>query len=161
MVSVAPAQRSGVSRAKWGIAIALLAVAALVLWSRGGASIFGRQYEYEEDLTIGLDGSATLTINASIAALVALRGLNLDPRSDTLDRDRVRAAYTSPVATVTDVPRPWRRRGRLFVQLNLQIPDVRRLHELPPLAWSRYELVEKDGQHLFQQTVGPSALRPG
>lgn len=145
---------------KWGVAIVLVA-AALALWLRGG-TIFGRQYEYEEDLTLALDGSATLTINASIAALVALRGLDLDPAAESVDRDRVRAAYQSPVTTVTSVPRPWSRRGRQFVQVNLEVADVRRLHELPALSWSRYELVAgNNGEHTFRQTVGASALRAG
>jgi hypothetical protein len=143
----------------WVVAAVLL-VAAIVLWTRTG-NPFARQYEYEEDLTLALDGSATLTINSSIAALVALRGLDLDPDSATVDRDRVRAAFQSPVATVTNVPRPWRRKGRAFVQIALDIPDIRRAHELPPLSWSRYELTEADGFHTFRQTVGPSALRPG
>lgn len=145
---------------KWGVAVVALVAAAVVWWSRDG-NVFGRQYEYEEDLTIALDGSATMTINASIAALVALRGLELDPAQASVDRDRVRAAFTSPVATVTSVPRPWRRRGRQFVQINLEVPDIRRLHELPPLSWSRYELTGADGRHTFRQTVGASALEPG
>lgn len=161
MVSEAPARRPRGSRAKWGaIGTALILVAALAFWSRG-SEIFGRQYEYEEDLTVALDGSARLTINASIAALVALRGLDLDPRSATVDRERVRAAYESSVSRVRSVPRPWQRRGRPFVQVNLEIDDIRRLHEAPPLAWSRYELVEEGGEVLFRQTVGASALRPG
>jgi hypothetical protein len=159
MVSVAPARRSRAARAKWGIAIGVLLVAAIALWSRGG-NVFGRQYEYEEDLTVALDGSATVTINASIPALVALRGLDLDPNRP-VDRDRVRAAYQSPAAEVVSVPRPWRRRGRHFVQINLEVPDIRRLHEVPPLSWSRYELTARDGEHTLRQTVGASALRPG
>lgn len=143
---------------KWVVA-AVVVVAAIVLWTRGG-NPFARQYEYEEDLTLALDGSASLTINASIAALVALRGLELDPESP-VDRDLVRAAYQSAVATVRSVPRPWRRKGRAFVQINLDIPDIRRAHELAPLSWSRYELTEADGFHTFRQTVGASALRPG
>lgn len=160
MVSAAPARRPRSSRLRWGIGIALIALAALAWWSRGGG-LFGKQYEYEEDLTLSLDGSATLTINASIPALVALRGLDLDPSSDTVDRDRVRAAYRSPVAEVIDVPRPWRRKGRRFVQVQLDVPDIRRLHELAPLSWARYELTEENGQHVFRQIVGPSALEPG
>jgi hypothetical protein len=159
MVSVAPARRSGPARAKWVIAIAALVLAAIALWSRGG-NVFGRQYEYEEDLTIALDGSAALTINASLAALVALRGVDVDP-SAPVDRERVRAAYHSAAAQVVSVPRPWRRSGRHFVQINLEIPDVRRLHEVPPLSWSRYELTAAGGAHTFRQRVGASALRPG
>jgi hypothetical protein len=161
MVSTVPAQRRGVSRAKWGVAAIALGIVAAALWF-GEGNLFGRQYEYEEDLTISLDGSATLTINASIAALVALRGLDLDPAAESVDRDRVRAAYQSPVATVVSVPRPWQRSGRHFVQINLEVPDIERLHELPPLAWSRYELdAGGNGEHTFRQVVGASALRPG
>ena len=160
MVSSAPARRSRASRAKWILFAVVLAGAAIALWSRGGG-IFGRQYEYEEDLTLALDGSATVTINASIAALVALRGLDLDPQASSVDRDRVRAAFQSPVAEVRSVPRPWRRRGRQFVQINLNVPDIRRLHELPALSWSRYELTADQNGHTFRQNVGPSALRPG
>lgn len=160
MVSAAPARRPLASRLRWGIGLALITLAVLGWWSRGGG-LFGKQYEYEEDLTLALDGSARLIINASIPALVALRGLDLDPASDTVDRDRVRAAYQSPVAEVVDVPRPWRRQGRRFVQVELDVPDVRRLHELAPLSWSRYELTEENGQHVFRQVVGPSALEPG
>lgn len=139
------------------VVIVLLAVGLLF---RGGG-FFGRQYEYEEDLTISLDGSATLTVNASIAALVTLRGLPLDPRSPTVDRERVRAAYDSPVSRVTSVRRPWKRHGRHFVQVKLEVEDVRRLHESPPLSWSRYELHAEGGEALFRQSVGESALRPG
>lgn len=158
MVSVA-GERSVRTRVRWGAALALAALAAVALWFRGG-DVFGRQYEYEEELTLRLDGSATLRVNASLAALAALRGLDVDPAAG-VDRERIRAAYESPAASVVSVPRPWRRRGRDFVQINLQVPDVRRLHEAPPFAWSRYELVEQDGTHVYRQTVGPSALRPG
>lgn len=157
MVSAAPAQRPGRWRARWVTAAALLVLIVAALGLRGA---FGRQYEYEEDLTIALDGTATLTINASVAALVALRGLPLDPGT-AVDRERVRAAYESPVTRVTRIPRPWSRRGRRFVQVNLRVDDIRRLHESPPLAWSRYELYEEGGEIVFRQSVGDSALRPG
>jgi hypothetical protein len=160
MVSEAPAPRRWASRAKWGIALGLLAIAAFLLLSRGG-NVFGKQYEYEEDLTLSLDGSATLTINSSIAALVALRGLDLDPASSTVDRDRVRALYESSAAEVIRIPRPWRRAGRQFVQVNLRIPDIRRLHDLAPLSWSRYELTQQGNEHTFRQSVGASAMRAG
>ncbi len=151
-------ERAPSRRVKWVAPLVLLILVAIALWFRAG--ILGRQYEYEEALTLSLDGSAILTVNASIAALVALRGLDLDPATP-VDRQHVRAAYESPVATVTSVPRPWNRRGRRFVQVNLRVPDIRRLHEAAPFAWSRYELYQRDGHHVFRQTVGPSALRPG
>ena len=126
------------------------------MWIRVGVGrdLFGRQYEYEEDLTIGIDGSGTLTINASLAALNTLRGLDVDPLASSVDRDRIRALYQSNVARVRSVPRPWSRDGRQFVQINLEFDDVRRLSEDAPLSWSRYELTDQNGQHLFRQTVG-------
>jgi len=163
MVSAADARRPGTSRAARWVVIAILIVVALVLWLRGGVvrDIFGRQYEYEEDLTIGADGSGTLTINASLAALAALRGLDVDPLATSVDRDRIRALYQSTVTRVRSVPRPWRRHGRQFVQINLEFDDVRRLHEAAPLSWSRYDLTAQNGQHRFRQTVRASALKPG
>jgi hypothetical protein len=152
------AERARPSRVRWIAALVLLAMVAVGLWFRGG--VFGRQYEYEEELTLALDGSATLRVNASIAALLALRGIDVDP-AGAVDRDAVRAAYDSPVASVTSVPRPWTRRGRAFVQVNLRVPDIRRLHEAEPFAWSRYEFAEENGHTVFRQTVGRSAFRPG
>ena len=136
---------------------------AAAVWLRYGVvrDLFGRQYEYEEDLTIGIDGSGSLTINASLAALNALRGLDVDPQASSVDRDRIRTLYESSAVRVRSVPRPWSRHGRQFVQINLEFDDVRRLHEAPTLSWSRYELVDQNGQHLFRQIVGASALKPG
>ena len=163
MVSAADARRAGTSRGARWLIIAILVAVALVLWFRAGVvrDFFGRQYEYEEDLTIDVDGSGTLTINTSLAALNALRGLDVDPQATSVDRDRIRALYQSNVVRVRSVPRPWRRRNRQYVQINLEFDDVRRLHEAPPLAWSRYELSTQNGQHLFRQIVVASALKPG
>ena len=163
MLSVAHARRAGVSRAKRVTLVAAILLVAVVLWFRGGVvrDVFGRQYEYEEELTIDLDGSGSLIINASLPALVALRGVAVDPQTSSVDRDRIRAMYESPVTRVTSVPRPWRRRGRQFVQINLEFDDVRRLHELPALSWSRYELQPEGARHLFRQVVGASAHKPG
>ena len=127
---------------------------------KGG--IFGKQYEYEEDLYLSLDGSATLIVNSSIPALVALRGLDLDLNPATRpDLNRIRAAYQSPVTEVTRVSPPWRRAGRRFVQVRLNIKDIQKLGETPPFSWSRYTLTVQNGHHVFEQKVGASALRPG
>ena len=141
-------------------ALAALLLAAMLTPACGGG-FFGKRYEYEEDLTLDLGGSATLTINASIPALVALRGLDLEIGSDRVDREKIRAAYTSPVSEVTRVSRPWRRDGRRFVQIRVETPDVRRLSEAAPFAWSRYELAAAGEEHVYRQTVGRSALKPG
>ncbi len=140
---------------------ALLAVLiAAVAASCGG--VFGKQYEYEEDMTIALDGSATIVVNSSLPALAALRGLDVpvDPNARP-DRDRIRDMYTTPVTSVTRVSRPWTRKGRRFIQVRVEVTDIRRLHEAPPFAWSKYGLAQVDGRHVFTQTVGPSAMKPG
>jgi hypothetical protein len=143
----------------------LLAAVMLATVSAGcNSRLFGKQYEYEEDLTLGLDGSATLVVNTSLPALMALRGLDLDlnPRA-RIDRDRekIRAAYQSPVTEVQRVSRSWTRGGRRFVQVRIEIRDIRKLSDVAPLAWSRYELTAAGGHHVFRQHVGPSALRAG
>ena len=126
-----------------------------------GGRLFGRQYEYEEDLTLALDGSATLVVNASIPALVALRGLELSAdRGARVDRAKVRELYTSPYAEVLRVSE-WLREGRRFVGVRLRVPDIRQLPRARPFAWSTYILVPVGGQHVFTERVGPSAFRAG
>lgn len=145
-----------------------LPVSALIITALGAAlaagcgGLFGKVYEYEEDVTVSLDGSAEITVNASAPALAALRGLNLsmDP-AVRIDRDAVRAAYQTPFAQVTRVSRPWSRQGRRFVQIRLNVPDIRKLSQAAPFSWSTYEVTEKEGLVVFKQTIGPSALRPG
>ncbi len=137
-------------------ALALTVLALLVLTSC--ARPFGRQYEYEEEIFIGLDGSATVIVNTSLAALAALHGLDvpLDPAAP-IDRDRIRALYASPVSEVTRVSRPWRRDGRRFVQVRLDVSDVRRLPETRPFAWARYTFARTGEELQFVQELGPSA----
>jgi hypothetical protein len=142
-------------------ASALLLAASLLASACAPGGLLGKQYEYEEDLTIDLDGSATLTVNTSLAALSVLRGLPFDPAQRGVDRARVRELYESPVAEVTRVGRGWRRDGRQFVQIRLDIPDIRRLSEAAPFSWSRYELSQADGVHVFHQRVEGSAFKPG
>lgn len=143
---------------------ALLAVvfaAALTRCGGGGAAaIFGAQYEYEEDLTLSLDGSATMVVNASIPALVVLRGLPLAIDSSAVDRDRVREAYTSAYAQVTRVS-TWRRAKRQFVGVTLRVPDIRMLSKAAPFSWSAYDLHQENGLTIFKQTLGASAFKPG
>jgi hypothetical protein len=144
------------------VTAAVLAVVSILSAAGCRGGLLGRQYEYEEDLTLAIDGSATLVVNASLPALVALRGLALpvDP-AQRVKPDDIRVLFESPVTDVTRVSRPWWRKGRRFVQVRMEIPDVRRLGEAPPFAWSRYEFGAKDGRHQYQQVVGPSALKPG
>ena len=101
-----------------------------------------------------------MVVNTSLAALAALHGLDvpLDPAAP-VDRDRIRALYTSPVSTVTRVSRPWRRAGRRFVQISLAVADQRRLSEAPPFAWARYTFAQQGEVIEFVQEWGPSAAK--
>lgn len=142
------------ARAALLVAIAITAGCSL--------GIFGKQYEYEEDVTLSLDGSATIVVNASIPALVALRGLELNmDRSARVDRDAIRRAYESPVTHVSRVSPPWTRGGRRFVQIRVQTDDIRKLPQARPFSWSTYELAPQDGRHVFRQVVSGSGFRPG
>jgi hypothetical protein len=146
--------------AKAGLLAVAIAAAGVAAACNG--RLFGKQYEYEEDLYLSIDGSATLVVNASIPALVALRGLPLDASGTaTPDLATIRAAYESPVSRVTRVSPPWRRGGRRFVQVRIAVTDVRKLSEVAPLSWSRYQFAQLGGRHVFEQHVGASALRPG
>jgi hypothetical protein len=121
-----------------------------------GSNLF-RQYEYEEDVYLSLDASATVYVNSSIAALDALRGLSLDTSPTTpVDRDALRAYYTTPNTHVNWV-RTSRRNGRRFVHLRIEVDDVRKLSESPPFNWSSYQFDRGDNQFVYRQTVGPAA----
>lgn len=140
---------------------AVMAVLVAVLASACGGRMFGRSYEYEEDIYVSLDGSAEIILNASIPALVMLRGLDLpiDPTART-DQGAVRAIYETEQTNVTRVSQ-WRRFGRRFVQVRMRVPDIRQLSKAAPFAWSTYELTEENEQAVYRQNVGASAFRPG
>jgi hypothetical protein len=143
-------------------ALTIVLIAAGTAMACGGGGFFGKKYEYEEDLYLATDGSADLIVNASIPALVSLRGLPLDvDPAAQVDRNKIRALYESPVAQVTHVSRPWRRDGRRFVQVRLKVGDVRNLETAAPFSWSHYALGEEQDLRVFRQTVSASALRPG
>lgn len=145
---------------KDGVTLCRLAVMLVLSIAAAGcgASEFVKQFEYEEDITLALDGSATVIVNASIPALVALRGLPLEPEPTArLDRGLLRRLYEAPGVDVTRVSRPWRRRGRRFVQIRLDVADVRALASAAPFSWSTYAL-ESDGNLMtYRQVVGPAA----
>lgn len=138
----------------------LVLCCSLSLLAACSANPLSRKYEYEEELVLDTDGSATLFVNAAVPALVALRGveLPLDP-SARLDRQDVRAVFESPVADVVNVSLS-RRDGRRYVHLRLDIPDVRRLSEARAFSWSAYAMTpEDDNKVRFRQQVGASVAR--
>ena len=137
------------------LALAFVLIAVLAAMACG--NIIARKYEYEEEVFLSLDGSATVYVNASVPALVALRGagLPLDPNA-RLDRTVVRDFYTTPVSRVASVTTS-RREGRRYVHLRLDVADIRRLGEAPPFAWSTYQFLEGDGSFEFSQRMGAAA----
>jgi hypothetical protein len=139
------------------VVAAALMLAAAVASAQCRRDLF-RQYEYEEEIYLKVDGSASVIVNASIPALAVLRGaaLDVDPQA-AVDRDRIRAFYTTPTTRVTRVSRPWRRNGRRFVQIRVQTDDVRALARAAPFAWASYEFRQSAGRLVYVQTLGGTA----
>lgn len=142
---------------------ALLALALCAATCGGaGAGLLSREYEYEEELYLGTDGSADIIVNGSIASLNALHGLSIASAGGDVDRNQVRALYESPVTRVTRVSRPWERHGRTFVQVRVETDDVRTLAGVAPFGWSTYAFEraagEVEGQTLitYRQRVSQS-----
>ena len=72
-------------------AVVLALVAAAAVGCGSGGSLF-RQYEYEEDVYLSLDGTATVYVNRSIAGARRPARHVVRPRSSArVDRDAVRA----------------------------------------------------------------------
>jgi len=132
----------------------LLLVACSITAGCSGGRVFKREYEYEEQLYLSLDGSATLSVNASVASLVALRGADLDPDPRArIDRSRVRALFEGEGARASVGLA--RRDGRRFVHVSVRADDVRQLSRLAPFAWSAYRFDRRGDIFEFRQAVGP------
>jgi len=118
----------------------------------GGASLF-RQYEYEEEMYLSLDGSATLYVNSSLAALNALRGTSFDAGPVArFDREAIRAYYSTPDTHVSRVSQS-RRNNRRFVHVRLEVDDIRRLGSSAPFSWSTYTFVRQGPEFVFKQEI--------
>ncbi|MGE3277556.1 MAG: hypothetical protein AB7O67_20770 [Vicinamibacterales bacterium] len=142
---------------------ALFALVALFPVAACGP-VLGPKYEYEEDIYLTLDGSATVYVNASVPALVALRGapFDVDPRA-RLDRDEVRAffgaaTFGAPDWDVANVSLS-RRDGRRYVHVRLDVPDVAALSRARAFDWSEYRLERTDEQFVYRQLIGNPAGR--
>jgi len=121
----------------------------------GGGGIF-QEYEYEEELYLDVDGSATLYVNSSILALNALRGTSFDERPNAMfPRTELRQFFTTDATRVTRLSSS-RRNNRRYVHVRLDVDDVRALGATPPFSWSDYEF-ERDGELLVyrQHVDGP------
>jgi hypothetical protein len=136
-----------------------LFIVAVLLLSACSGRLIKKQYEYEEELYLALDGTAALNINASVPALVALRGADLNPRPRArFERERVRAFYEAPGVTVTALSSS-RRYGRRFVHISMDVADVRALQRLAPFAWSTYRFARDGDVYEFKQVVGAPSGR--
>jgi hypothetical protein len=136
------------------MAAAVLALMAASACGRGGLV---KYYEYDEDIYLSTDGSATIYLNASIPALVNLRGLNLDTRpAANVDRAKIRQLFTTGATRVTRVSR-WRRFGRQFVQIRMTVDDIRTLGSAAPFSWATYQLDRREGLVVYRQVLGAAA----
>ena len=153
-----------------GVAFALAALAVLTAVAASacgggadgiasGGGLF-RQYEYEEEVYLSLDGTATVYVNASLAALNVLRGTSFATAPNApLDRDQVRAFFSTPVTRVNGQISASRRSNRRFIHVKLDVDDIRRLGEAAPFAWSKYEFKRDADLYVYRQAIGPAAGR--
>ena len=150
----------GLGSARSRRSIAGVAALALVAASAGCQGFF-REYEYEEEVYLNVDGSATVVVNTSLAALSALRGAKRFDNGDDVDRDGVRGFFQSPVSNVTRVSRPWTRYGRRFIQVRVDTADIRTLSRAPAFAWSAYGFNPRGETITFVQNLGTPASPAG
>ena len=135
---------------------AVLAAAVVAASCRG---VLKKEYEYEEELYLDLDGSTTLYVNASVPSLVALRGVDLDVNARArFNRERVRAIFAGPNVSVR-TPTTSRRHGRRFVHVRVDANRLADLQALAPFAWSRYSMATRGGVIEFRQIVGAPAAK--
>ena len=140
------------SRGRATVLVLLVLTAAIATGACSGG--LKKKYEYEEEIYLLLDGRATVNVNASVASLVALRGMDLpvDPTA-RIDRRRVRALFEGAGATVTRVSLS-RRNGRRFVHVGIDVVDIRQLSRLAPFSWSSYRFERLGDVFVYKQTVG-------
>lgn len=146
------------------VACAVTAFALAVALASGCANPFGRQYEYEEQYDLDTSGAVTVVIDTSVPALVALRGMPLDPAPMArTDRTEIRKLFEDAGCRVIRVAEPWRRSGRRFIQISIQADHVRALASCRPLAWSTFSGLAPETDPEFgaivryRQVVGEAA----
>lgn len=147
------------ARLKWTaflVCVALAIIGALL----GLRSPMLHQYEYQEDVYVSLDGSASVYIGASLPALAALYGLDIptDPGA-LLDRRKLREALGGPGVTVSSI-NSWRRYGRRFVTVRLDTNDIRRLPAAKPFAASTFEFGRSKNGYSLIEELGPARNKP-
>ena len=104
-----------------------------------------RQFEYDEDIYLSLDGTATIYVNGSLPALVALRGADFDVSpAARFDKDRIAAFFASPGVRVVRVTSS-RRQGRRFAHVRLEVDDIRKLPQARAFSLG-HDPVRPDGR---------------
>jgi hypothetical protein len=138
-----------VRRVAWPLLAAAIAASA--------CAGVGRDYEYEEEVYVSLDGSAMLVVSASIPALVALRGARfpVDPWA-RIDRAELREFFSGPGVDVASVTLS-RRHGRRFAYVTLRVTDLSQLAKVRPFTWSEYRFARTAELVEYRQTVGASS----
>jgi hypothetical protein len=141
--------------------VRLVFVLALTLVAAGCTRLMRETFEYEEEITLAIDGSAVVTLSASEPALVALRGIALKTGPHVRpDRAALRAFFDGP-GVVLRTPTFSRRYGRRFVHVTLEVADVRQLPRLAPFAWSTYRFAREGDALVFRQAVGAPSGKSG
>lgn len=139
----------------WRAAAILLALVALTASGCGRGLL--RQFEYDEDLYLALDGTATIYVNGSLPAFVALRGADFDLNpAARFDKDRVAAFFASPGVRVVRVTSS-RRQGRRFAHVRLEVDDIRKLPQMRAFSWATVRFDRMDTLYRFREDLGASA----
>jgi hypothetical protein len=136
-----------------GAIVALLLALSLACGDGG----FFRQYEYEEETYLSLDGTATMYVNSSVPALNDLRGARFDTDPDaTIEKSAVADFFNGPSTRVTRVTFS-HRNGRLYLHVRMSVDDVRELGRTKPFAWSTYAFSQDGDLMVYRQRVGAPA----
>jgi hypothetical protein len=145
---------------RWAAAWCLFVLAATALVSAGCQRGLFRHFEYDEDLYLALDGSATVYVNASLPALVALRGAQLDlAPTARFDRVKIAALFESPGVHVVRVTSS-RQRGRRFAHVRLEVADIRTLPSSPMFSWASIRFERMGDLHRYREDLGASVNKP-
>jgi hypothetical protein len=141
-------------------AIACVLVVLAALWTSGCKRGFLRQYEYDEDIYLSLDGTATVYLNASLPALVALRGFDLDLSPATrFDKARITALFESPGVRVVRVTSS-RQHGRRFAHIRMEVADIRKLPATRAFSWATIRFERMGELYRFREDLGRSVNKP-
>jgi hypothetical protein len=140
-------------------AVGVLVVAAALLAAGCGSGLL-RQFEYDEDVYLALDGSATVYVNGSLAAFAALRGADFDINpAARFDKDRIAAFFEGPGVRVVRVTSS-RRHGRRFAHVRLEVADVRKLPSTRAFSWAAVRFERMGDLYRFREDLGASANKP-